>query len=128
MSDELRFDGQVAIVTGGGGRWPSLGPAYAKLLAARGAKVVVNRLGVGWDGRGTAPANPHAVAEEIVAAGDKPLVVIGTASRRGPPSRRRWRRSPDFVVRPSTRLGRRTGNYPDGAIARAWRSFLKREE
>jgi NAD(P)-dependent dehydrogenase (short-subunit alcohol dehydrogenase family) len=39
--DELRFDGRVAIVTGAG-RERGLGEAHAKMLAARGAKVVVN--------------------------------------------------------------------------------------
>jgi NAD(P)-dependent dehydrogenase (short-subunit alcohol dehydrogenase family) len=66
----------VAIVTGAG---RNLGRAYALLLASRGARVVVNDLGVAIsdrDGRGTAPAeNPaHAVVAEIRAAGGDAVV------------------------------------------------------
>ena len=64
MSD-MRFDGKVVIVTGAGGQAPSLGRSHALLLAARGAKVVVNDFGVGPDGRGTMRANAERVVEEI---------------------------------------------------------------
>jgi NAD(P)-dependent dehydrogenase (short-subunit alcohol dehydrogenase family) len=66
---ELRFDGRTAIVTGAGGN-PSLGRAHALLLAARGANVVVNDIGVLPAGLGYAgQASAEAVAEEIRAAG-----------------------------------------------------------
>ncbi len=67
MSD-LRYDGRVAIVTGAGGK-PGLGRSHAMLLAERGAKVVVNDLGVGPDGAGTIPANAERTAAEIRDAG-----------------------------------------------------------
>jgi NAD(P)-dependent dehydrogenase (short-subunit alcohol dehydrogenase family) len=67
---DLRFDGQVAIVTGAGGQPPNLGRAYAHLLASRGAKVVVNDLGVGPVGqKGVLEARAEVVAQEIVDAG-----------------------------------------------------------
>jgi NAD(P)-dependent dehydrogenase (short-subunit alcohol dehydrogenase family) len=70
---EMRFDGQVAIVTGAGGN-PGLGRAHAMLLASRGAKVVVNDLGVGPDGSGAIPADPELVVAEIEAAGGEAVV------------------------------------------------------
>jgi NAD(P)-dependent dehydrogenase (short-subunit alcohol dehydrogenase family) len=66
---ELRFEGRVAVVTGAGGN-PSLGRAHALLLAARGAKVVVNDIGRDPETPGYAgTASAEAVATEIRALG-----------------------------------------------------------
>ncbi|MEQ8559406.1 MAG: SDR family NAD(P)-dependent oxidoreductase [Henriciella sp.] len=69
MSD-IRFDGQVAIVTGAGG---GLGRCHALELARRGAKVVVNDLGASMDGSGGSSEAADAVVKEIEALGGEAI-------------------------------------------------------
>ena len=64
-------EGRVAIVTGAG---RGIGREYALMLAAHGAKVVVNDLGGAPDGTGADLTPAAQVVEEIKAAGGEAVV------------------------------------------------------
>lgn len=61
-TNDMRFDEQVAVITGAGG---GLGKQYALLLASRGARIVVNDTGGSVTGTGSNIDAANAAAEEI---------------------------------------------------------------
>jgi NAD(P)-dependent dehydrogenase (short-subunit alcohol dehydrogenase family) len=61
-TNDMRFDEQVAVITGAGG---GLGKQYALLLASRGARVVVNDTGGSVTGTGSDVDAANAAADEI---------------------------------------------------------------
>jgi NAD(P)-dependent dehydrogenase (short-subunit alcohol dehydrogenase family) len=75
---ELRFDGKVAIVTGGG---RGVGRAHCLNLGARGAKVVVADLGGSVDGTTGISAGPAAdVVAEIEALGGEAVTCVASVA------------------------------------------------
>jgi len=74
---ELRFDGRVAVITGGG---RGLGRCYALLLASRGARIVVNDPGVSRHGHDPDAGPANDVVQEIRAMGGEAVAALDSVA------------------------------------------------
>ena len=72
------LDGRVAICTGSG---RGIGAAVAKMMAAHGARVIINDPGVGGSGDGGEHGPAEQVVEEIKAAGGKAAPNFGSVAK-----------------------------------------------
>ncbi|MFA7585529.1 MAG: SDR family NAD(P)-dependent oxidoreductase [Novosphingobium sp.] len=72
-----RFDGRVAVITGAG---RGLGFEYARLLAALGARVVINDNGSALDGAGGNADVARQAAEAIVAEGGEAIACAASVA------------------------------------------------
>ena len=77
LVNDRRFDGRVAVVTGAG---RGLGREYAMMLAALGAKVVVNDPGGSLDGVGGDTGPAHDVVRQVLDAGGQAVVSTDSVS------------------------------------------------
>src|SRR6202012_2674485 len=77
VPDDIRFDDEVVIVTGGAG---GIGRSQAIELGRRGACVVVNDLGGSPRGGGSDPTMAQAVVDEIRSAGGKAVACGASVS------------------------------------------------
>ncbi|MBP7597155.1 MAG: SDR family NAD(P)-dependent oxidoreductase [Pseudoxanthomonas sp.] len=75
----FQYEGQVAIVTGAGS---GLGRAYAKLLAARGARVVVNDIGMRKLADGSFASSAELTAQEIRDQGGQAIADTSSVATR----------------------------------------------
>lgn len=75
---ELRFDDRVVVVTGAG---RGVGRSHAKLLASRGARVVVADYGVEIGGDGSSAQPAAEVAEEIRADGGDAVACFASVAQ-----------------------------------------------
>ena len=78
-TSRLRFDGRVAVVTGAG---RGLGREYARLLASRGAQVIVNDSGGGLTGDGADAGPAEQVVDEIRSEGGEAVACSESVATR----------------------------------------------